>query len=265
MKKGILILCGVAIVSLSSFAYMNWNNSESCEAEVSCNKAVIYDSNQSDLFSLPSDLNLVYKVEPRFIARITKENLHNATSIIDILPKEATKFMETYQNVLVSILQDDGEIKEFGVNETLNEAQLKLIRSADYSTNFYINADCKQKSQVGRSYDYDLVYYMSVIPEQEAKFVGGNDALVEYLKESSKAATAIITEDKLRPGKVDFTVSKDGKITNVKLESTSGFPSVDEKLVELIENMPEKWQPATNSKGEKVDQGLVFFFGLFGC
>jgi hypothetical protein len=33
----------------------------------------------------------------------------------------------------------------------------------------------------------------------------------------------------------------------------------------MITNMPGKWNPATNSKGEKVDQELVFFFGRQGC
>lgn len=263
MKKSILIICSVIIFSVSAFAYMSWEDRRPVQ-EISCSKTVIFDSNYSDLFT-PIKLDLVYKVEPRFMTRVTKERLNNATTIIDILPKEATKRMETYQNVVVSILQDNGEVKEIGVNETLNEAQLELLQSADYSTNFYINADCQQRTEVGKLQRYALVYYMTIIPEQEAIFAGGNKALVDYLKENSKAETAIITEEKLRPGKVHFIVTKEGKITNVKLESTSGFSSVDEKLIELITDMPQNWQPATDSKGEKVDQELVFFFGLEGC
>lgn len=54
-------------------------------------------------------------------------------------------------------------------------------------------------------------------------------------------------------------------IAHVKLTETSGYTSVDKGLVELITTMTGKWDPATNSKGESVNQELVFFFGLEGC
>jgi hypothetical protein len=73
--------------------------------------------------------------------------------------------------------------------------------------------------------------------------------------ENSKAATAIIREDKLRSGQFSFTVTK----------KASGYPSVDEALIDLVSNMPDKWIPATNSVGEKVDQEFVFVFGKQGC
>ncbi|MEL7004495.1 MAG: hypothetical protein AAFN93_17440 [Bacteroidota bacterium] len=60
-------------------------------------------------------------------------------------------------------------------------------------------------------------------------------------------------------------VTKNGTLENVRLTATSGYPSVDELMVELIDSLPAKWNPAENSEGEKVDQELVFFFGLMGC
>jgi hypothetical protein len=36
-------------------------------------------------------------------------------------------------------------------------------------------------------------------------------------------------------------------------------------MTELITNFPGTWEPAENSKGEKVDQELVVSFGLMGC
>jgi hypothetical protein len=33
----------------------------------------------------------------------------------------------------------------------------------------------------------------------------------------------------------------------------------------LANNLPGKWQPAENAKGEKVDQVLVLSFGIVGC
>ena len=42
---------------------------------------------------------------------------------------------------------------------------------------------------------------------------------------------------------------------------TTGYPSIDEKFIELIKNIPGKWIPAENAKGEKMEQEFVFTFG----
>ena len=89
--------------------------------------------------------------------------------------------------------------------------------------------------------------------------------VIEYLKENSKEEVAIIEQDQLSACRVHFTVTKKGTIKNVKLYSTSGYSTVDKMLVEMVSTMPEKWDPATNSKGDNVDQELVFFFGKAGC
>ena len=207
-----------------------------------------------------------YNIDSRYIATITKEDLYKAKSIIDILPEKATKSITSFQAVKVSILDNDQETSEIGVDDVLTTAQIKLLQSTDYSTNIYIKADCRSKNAFMGGFDKKhLTYFITIIPEKEAEFKGGHDALIDYLKESSKEETAIIKQDHLRPGKVSFTITKKGTPANVKLTSTSGYPSVDEALVELIMTMPGKWDPATNSKGEKVDQELIFFFGLQGC
>jgi len=242
MKKSIIIFCAaLTTISLTAFGYINWSDNKQ------------------------ADLDLVYNVDSRFMTTITKEDLHKATSVLDIVPKKAEAWWKvSFQTVTVAVLQDGDEILEIGDSKELNAAQIMLLQSTDYSTNFYIKARGKNKHpETGKIEDY--VYYLTIIPEKEAEYTSGHDALIAYLKENSKEKTAIIKEDKLQPGKVQFTVTKKGTIANVKLISTSGYISVDEALIKIITNMPEKWEPAENSKGEKVDQEFVFFFGTAGC
>ncbi|MFT6149958.1 MAG: hypothetical protein ACJAUH_002655 [Saprospiraceae bacterium] len=266
MKQRILVICtALAIVSLTSFAYANWNNTTGVQKEVACSQEVIYDGNYADIFNKQPNLDLVYKVESRFMTTITKEKLHNARSVIDIFPKEETDRMESYDHVTVAILRGGKEIAQFGQDDKLTKEQLELLQSADYSTNFFVRSNCKIATATGRMYDYDLVYYMTVVPEVQAEFAYGQEALIDYLKSSLEEKASIITADKLKPGRVNFTVTKDGTITDVELESTSGFTLVDDELIESITNMPTIWIPATNSKGKKVAQEFVFFFGLQGC
>lgn len=107
--------------------------------------------------------------------------------------------------------------------------------------------------------------YLAVIPEKQAEYEGGRDALMEYLKENSREARASQQMDKLKPFKLFFTVTKKGTIENVKLGGTSGYLAIDNTMIELITKAPGKWKSAENSKGEKEDQELVVSFGLTGC
>lgn len=252
MKKKILVLClAFTALGITAFAYVNRNVS-------------VRDKNENT----KPELDLVYKIDSRFIWTITKEDLENARSIVDILPENATQSVGSYQTSKVAILDEEAEPSEHetGSSEVLNPAQIKLLQTTDYSTQFYIHADFTYRSMdpKGRGGDY-LIYYISVIPEKEAEYSLGQDALIEYLRKNSKEKTAVIKQEKLKPGRVFFTVTKNGTVSDVRLNSSSGYPSVDEALVDLITNIPEKWNSATNSAGEKVDQELVFFFGLQGC
>jgi hypothetical protein len=72
----------------------------------------------------------------------------------------------------------------------------------------------------------------------------------------------VIKGDDLGAIKLSFIVTKEGIVSNVKHDAmTTGYPSIDEKFMDLIKNIPGKWSPAENSKGEKMDYELVFTFG----
>ena len=107
--------------------------------------------------------------------------------------------------------------------------------------------------------------YLPVDPVKQAAYEGGMEALMEYLKENSKEARAGQQMDKLQPFKLVFTVTKKGTIENVKLDGTSGYLSIDYRMIDLILKAPGKWEPAENSKGEKVDQEQVVALGPTGC
>ena len=246
MKKSIVLLCaGLATFALSAFSYINWNN--------------------------PDEIDLVYNVDSRFGTTITKEKLHQATSVVDIVPREAEWNKIAFLNMIVTIIEGDDEKRVLGDNEILNAEQTKLLQSIDYSTHFYLKGRGEKKGdgpdglKDSEQEEFDFTYYLTVVPEKEAEYTAGTDALISYLRENSKSATAIIRKDKLQPGRVLFTVTKEGTIDRVSLDSSSGYPSVDEALIEIISSMTGKWTPATNAKGENVDQELVFFFGTQGC
>ena len=106
---------------------------------------------------------------------------------------------------------------------------------------------------------------MTVIPEVEAEYEGGEQAMVRYLRDKMEDQTSFIDMSKVKPGRIKFTVDKKGIIRNVNLDSTVGFSEIDEAFMRHIAMMPGKWAPAKNAKGENIDQELIFFYGSFGC
>lgn len=252
MKNTILVVCTIIITfNLTAFAYANWSTSKT--NETMCCKTVA-----SNEINIPP--NFVFDVDSRFIANITKQDLRNAKTILDIVPKDAGWDKMTFWNVKVNILNLKGANKyEMGKDETLTPAQIALLKTADYSTNFNIEAyNKKDPSSV-------YPYYFTIIPETEASYLGGKDAIINYLKKNSEATIAKTEKGNLKSGKARFTISKEGMIKNVNLELSSGYPTVDKKMIQLIPTIPGIWIPAKNEKGETVEQELVFSFGAIGC
>lgn len=210
--------------------------------------------------------DLVYKVDSRYLHRATGEQLKNAQTILDLLLARATPNIITYESVSVTNLDEEYEITAVG-GPDFSAEQRDYLQSIDYSTNVLIRSDYLMSTgptDFAGQADY-LTYYYTIVPEREAAYREGKDELIDYLRSGSAEAVRVITQEGLRPGRVFFTVTEAGAISNVRLEATSGYDEVDEKLVNLVKNVPGAWQPARNANGEAVAQTLVFFFGLEGC
>ena len=108
-------------------------------------------------------------------------------------------------------------------------------------------------------------YWPNGNPKKQAVYKSGHKALLDYLKENSKDETANVEKNQLKSGIIRFFISEDGQIKNAALESSSGYKAIDEKMIELITNLPENWTPATNASGNKIEQELIFSFGTLGC
>ena len=216
--------------------------------------------------NLEANPDFVYLIESRFNSTITKQKLQTAKSIIDIFPAHATNGISDFQNTKIALLPNQKKSIQNGKGEILNQNQLALLQLADYSTDFYLRAEYVKNTLNTNQVERDhIIYYMSVVPEKEASYQDGQSALINYLKKNSIEETLIAPKDKLSPGKIRFTVTEKGHISNVILESTSGHQVIDQTMMELVTTVPGNWNPATNSKGENVAQELVFFFGIAGC
>ena len=96
-----------------------------------------------------------------------------------------------------------------------------------------------------------------------AEFVGGQQAMVGYLKENvlQHIAPGI---GWLKPPVVHFIVDAQGTPTQVELIKTSGNQDLDVALVRIFKAMPH-WEPATDAQGHPVAQAFEFVVGPGGC
>lgn len=269
MKKGILFIAVLITMGITAFGFVNWNNSESDEKELAINNDVIPDSlfvgkKNNKIFT-----DFIYDVGPRF-GSITRSELANANFFSEYIGEEHAKRIVSYKSLSVIILegQEKTDIRETGVGGLLNDAQMKLLQSMPYSTNVLFWVDYFEKNEeTGVVEDSYWTPHLTIVPEKQAEYAGGKDALKAYLKEKSKAVRdrENVDPEKLQPAKLFFTVNKEGGVENVFLDRTSNYPEVDKTMIELISNLPSNWIPAENAKGEKVAQELVVSFGLMGC
>lgn len=101
------------------------------------------------------------------------------------------------------------------------------------------------------------------MPVTEATFIGGNDQIVSYLKENIVPHVAMGI-GWLKPPIVNFTVNAQGATEDVVLVGTSGNSELDERLIEVIENMPP-WKPAMDANGKATAQAFEFHVVQAAC
>lgn len=269
MKKSILLFTAtITFISLTAFGFISFNNSSKKIQSVSTIKKASIDSvktiqkTNNRIFS-----DFIYDIGPRFEA-ITKEDLNKVTSFSDFIGKKHADRIISYKSLSIIILEGDEqtENRETGASEDFNKAQLKLLQSANNSTNILIWADYIETNIDTKQIESNhWTPHLTVVPHKQTTYSLGNKVLKKHLKEETKSVRANVNPEKLQPAKLYFTVSKNGSIKNVKLDRTSKYTAVDNKMIELIKNLPGTWEPAKNIKGEKVDQELVVSFGLMGC
>lgn len=115
-----------------------------------------------------------------------------------------------------------------------------------------------QESATNSKDSENIVYSIAETPPE---FIGGNDALWEYISKKVKYPKTAKKYEIQGKVLVQFVVSEDGSVTDVKI--TRGVEkSLDEEAIRVISSMP-KWNPGTiNGTPVKVKYTLPIVFKL---
>ena len=122
MKKSILfILTFLSTSSLMAIGYMSWNN---YNADLNVSDGILqteYNSSFIDItFGSQDKADFFYDVDSRFMTTISKNDLHQAMTVFDLVPIEATQRISFFWDVKIGILSDDGNKIEKDKGKMLN-------------------------------------------------------------------------------------------------------------------------------------------------
>ncbi|MEY8849000.1 energy transducer TonB [Psychroserpens sp. XS_ASV72] len=263
MKKQTLIIATVIFtITVGSLVYFNTTT------ESVSNPSNDTLANLDQNMVIPeANPDFAYHVGTRF-SPITKSEIDKATTIASFIDEDVMKDIVSIQSTKLSYFVDEQYTEEsiFGSTMSFNEAQKAFLKTAGFSTNFAFRVDYEEKNpETGKLQHNYRSPHMTIVPETQAKYAEGDEALLSYLKQNSLHLTANTSKHDLKAAKLFFTVSKNGTIKNVRLDSTSGYADIDQTMMKLIESTPGKWIPAKNSNNENVDQELVISYGILGC
>lgn len=268
MKKGVIVSVVIVIVGVAAFGFINLSDLKSASKEAAIVDAKLDDVKAPEKANDKIFTDFIYDVGPRFEA-ITKSELDKVTTFTDFIGEEHAQRIVSFKSMSVILFEGEkrSEVKESILNTNVfTTAQKEKMQSLPYSTNFMVWADYTEKNEeTGELEDNHWTPHLTIVPETQAEYESGREGLKSYLIANTREMIANVNPEKLKPAKLYFRVTREGTLKDIRLDRSSGYPEVDNGMIELVSKLPGIWRPAENSEGEKVDQELVVSFGLMGC
>lgn len=209
--------------------------------------------NVTDSFSY--EVNKVYKP-----LSISKEQLIKAITIADLNEHYKNSWVREYNSVEI-IASNKGTIRKV-VNEDdiLSQEQKDIMNMADVGTDITVKVLYIPENTLTHNDIKDFKFSFMVNPEIEAKYSGGQDQLMQYLKKNAIDKIPDSSFEGYELAAVNFTITEEGQIIDAHVFETSKDDKIDALLLETICNMPT-WSPAEYANGTKVKQEFVLTVG----
>ena len=188
--------------------------------------------------------------------------------ILNYFPEESYNKIIEIHEVEIEVMVNGEMQSAIGTSELLTAEQKALLKKADMGSSiavrfrFFHRYSVSNSCQKAIRYGY---YSAEVVPETEAVYPGGVEALNTYLQNNVVDKIYHTDEDfEKLPISVKFLVNKNGEVEKVDINRKMEIPDIDQLVINAFENMP-KWNPAINAEGVNVAQQFDIAFGGMGC
>jgi len=213
-------------------------------------------SSQDDLpDELEYEVNRIYP----YIS-ITKAKLIEARTLVDLNKFYKPSWVRKYISVEVLTISKGKTMRAVSKNDTLSEEQRDIMTLADVDQDILVKVLYMPENTLAHNDPKEINFTFAIDPENEARYPGGQQQLMQYLKDNAI--------DKIPEGSfvnwdmaaVKFNISEYGEITDVHMFEAYKDEGINELLLGAICNMPH-WQPAEYANGMKVKQEFVLIVG----
>ena len=194
----------------------------------------------------------------------TLSALEQAAKISDINPNHGSSWISSYESVEVAIKSDHETKESIGTSEKFSAEQKLLLNKASLNDEIIISVTYLPKNALNNA-TRNLRYSYTIVPDQQAVFPGGQEALYAYLNEKIVGPTSNPDTEGVDLAIISFSVNDAGHITDASIQHPSNNKDFDQALLGTIKDMPQ-WQAAVDASGVKVTQTFQLSIGyLVGC
>lgn len=254
------------VIAFSLWTFIDYDETISEEAPLCKSEIPVEESPQKETMPVLDAEEYYYNYGPRF-SPIKHSQVKSAVNFYELVQWEDAPDLNHLTSMkLMLIVDEKWDVYQVeGASVGFSEEQLSFLQNLDYSDNFVVRVDYEEYNSLGQAVPDFFTPHLTVVPEQQARYSLGKDALLDYIREKNEPYTAGLSLDQIGSGKLYFTVTKEGKIENININGYKSIPAIDLNLTNLMQNLPGDWEPARNAAGENVDQELVLSFGNMGC
>lgn len=195
---------------------------------------------------------------------IDKADLEQATTLADLNRLYKSNWVRTFIAVEISASQQGALKKVVGKSDVLNQAQKDLMIGADNGTAIRVRMEYIPENNLKDNPPKEFDFTFTVQPEKEATFIGGEQALNQYLEAKVMAKIPVGSFTGYDLAAVKFTIDEEGQVTDVQLVDDIYYAFKNEAihalLLEVVREMP-CWQAAAYADGQLAEQELVLTVG----
>ena len=210
------------------------------------------------------DLNFV--IQNNLHKKIKLGQIQQAETLKDLNPSFPAEWIDSnaYVKVVLSSEQEEKVFQVTGPNDQLTPKQQALINQLNISDQLKILVKYNSINAATQIKELrNIEFTLTLVPEIEAQFKGGEENLNDYVQEE------IIKKLEIHPqfdlASFSFNINEQGKIASVEMLQSSNNEIIDELILNQIRLMPN-WNPAKNIAGENINQTFEILFGnLVGC